>query len=134
MTHKLYTDGGSRGNPGPGAIGVVLENENGEVIYELAKYIGKCTNNEAEYVALIAGLKVAENKKVEELEVFIDSQLVEKQINGEYKVKDIRMKKLWTQAANFRQKFKSLKFTHVKRGKNKRADALVNEALDSNGF
>jgi len=134
MTYKLFTDGGSRGNPGPGAIGVVLENENGEIIYELAKYIGKCTNNEAEYIALIAGLKISQKKNVKDLEVFIDSQLVAKQLNGEYKVKDSRMRKLWTEAANFRQKFNLIKFTHVKRGKNKRADALVNEALDSNGF
>jgi ribonuclease HI len=134
MTYKLFTDGGSRGNPGPGGIGVVLENDKGEVIYELAKYIGKCTNNEAEYLALIAGLKIAEQKKVKNLEAFIDSQLVAKQVNGEYKVKDARMKMYYREAANFRGVFDNLKFTHVKRGKNTRADELVNEALDSNGF
>jgi ribonuclease HI len=134
MTHILHTDGGSRGNPGPGAIGVVLENDKGEIIYELSKYIGKCTNNEAEYLALIAGLKIAERKKVEDIKVYIDSELVAKQVNGEYRVKSPNLKKYYKEAANFRTKFKNIEFTHVKRHKNTKADALVNEALDSNGF
>ncbi|MFC1755786.1 ribonuclease HI family protein [Patescibacteria group bacterium] len=134
MTYSLFTDGGSRGNPGPGAIGVVIENDKGETIYELSKYIGKCTNNEAEYLALIAGLKVAENKKLDNLEVYIDSELVTKQVNGEYKVKSPNLKKYYVEAANFRKKFDNIDFIHVKRHKNTKADKLVNEALDSNGF
>ena len=134
MTYSLFTDGGSRGNPGPGAIGVVIENDKGETIYELSKYVGECTNNEAEYLALIAGLKVAKNKKLDSLEVYIDSELVAKQVNGEYRVKSPNLKKYYKEAANFRKKFDSLEFIHVKRHKNTKADALVNEALDSNGF
>ncbi len=84
MTYSLYTDGGARGNPGPGAIGVVLENDKGEVVYELSKCIGECTNNEAEYVALWTGLQMAASKEVKKVEVFVDSELVAKQVNGEY--------------------------------------------------
>jgi len=134
MTYSLFTDGGSRGNPGPGAIGVVIENEKGETIYELSKYIGKCTNNEAEYSALIAGLKLAQKKGFNDLKVYIDSELITKQINGEYRVKSSNLKKFYIEAANFRKVFDKLEFIHVKRHKNKKADALVNEALDSNGF
>ena len=134
MTYSLHADGGSRGNPGPGAIGVVIENDKGKEIFELSKYIGECTNNEAEYQALIAGLKAAKKKGIENLDVFLDSELVTKQVNGEYKVKSPNLKKYYVEAANFRKSFEKLQFIHVKRHKNVKADALVNKALDSNGF
>ncbi len=113
---------------------MVIENDKGEVIYELAKYIGKCTNNEAEYTAVIAGLKVSQEKGLENLDVYIDSELVAKQVNGEYRVKSPNLKKYYKEAANFRGKFQKLQFIHVKRHKNKKADTLVNQALDSHGF
>ena len=133
MTYTLHTDGGARGNPGPGAIGAVITKGN-EVIYELSKYIGKCTNNEAEYFAVLYGLKSALNKNITKLEVFVDSELVVKQINGEYRVKNLRLKKIFDKVKKLQSEFEKISFIHVKRNKNKRADALVNEALDQNGF
>ena len=134
MTYKLYTDGGARGNPGPGAIGVVILNNKEEVIYELAKYIGKCTNNEAEYEALETGLDSAVKRKITDLNVYLDSELITKQIKGEYKVKSSSLKKYYTRVKKLESEFNKISFTHVKREKNKKADALVNEALDANGF
>lgn len=137
MTYKLHTDGGSRGNPGPGAIGAVITNSTTQgdaVIYELSKYIGRCTNNEAEYLAVFYGLKAALDKNINELEVFVDSELVVKQLSGEYKVKNLRLKKIFDEVKKLQSSFTKLSFTHVKRNKNKRADELVNEALDQNGF
>lgn len=127
----LYTDGGARGNPGPGAIGIVLENEEHEVVYELSQYIGECTNNEAEYTALWTGLQIALNKGFSKAEVFVDSQLVVRQMKGEYKVKNDRLKKMYQRAFNLINNFEQVTFTHVKRSENKKADALVNSALDS---
>ena len=133
MTFTLHTDGGARGNPGPGGIGIVLKNSDQEVVYEAAKYIGECTNNEAEYLALIEGLKASLGKDVKQLESFVDSELVVKQLNGEYKVKNERLKSLHAEASQFANSFEKITFTHVRREKNKRADELVNEALDSHG-
>lgn len=134
MTYSLYTDGGARGNPGPGAIGVVLENEKGEAVYELSKFIGECTNNEAEYVALWTGLQMAVSKELKKVDAFVDSELVVKQVNGEYKVKNARLKKMYQRVKSLISNFDQISFTHVKRSANKKADALVNEALDNNGF
>ena len=134
MTHYLYTDGGSRGNPGPGAIGIVIENSNNEIIYEQSRYIGTCTNNEAEYTALHQGLIAASLKEIQDLECFIDSELVVNQLNGKYKMKNENLKKIYLKIKELQKSFNKISFTHVKRGKNKKADALVNDALDSNGF
>ncbi|MFC1722242.1 ribonuclease HI family protein [Patescibacteria group bacterium] len=134
MTYKLYTDGGSRGNPGPGAIGIVLINGAGEVIYEMAKYIGECTNNEAEYLGILFGLKAAQERDVSNLDVFMDSELVIKQLKGDYKVKNARLIKICNEVKSISANFNKISFTHVKRVNNKMADSLVNEALDQNGF
>jgi ribonuclease HI len=134
MTHSLYIDGGARGNPGPGAIGVVLENEDGEVIYELSKYIGECTNNDAEYTALWTGLQIAVNREIKNVEVFTDSELVAKQVRGEYKVKNDRLRKMHGRVKSLVSNFDQISFTHIKRSANKKADALVNKALNNNGF
>lgn len=134
MTCHVYTDGGARGNPGPGAIGVVITDENDQVIYELSKYIGQCTNNEAEYTALWTGLQTALNKGCTEAEVFVDSELVVKQVNGEYKVKNTRLQRMYQRVKNLADSFEQVKFTHVKRSENQRADTLVNQALDNNGY
>jgi len=127
--HKLFTDGGSRGNPGPSAIGAVLYDEDKE-IDSVAEYIGEGTNNQAEYQALIAGLNLALKRNIKELDCYLDSELVVKQLNREYKVKDKELAKIFVKIWNLSLQFKKITFTHVRREKNKRADELVNQALD----
>jgi ribonuclease HI len=126
----INTDGGSRGNPGPAAIGVVFSDEAGEVVAKFKECIGETTNNVAEYSALILALTKANDFEVNEIECRLDSELVVKQLNGLYKVKDPNMKELHgkVQELTF---FKPVKFIHVRREYNKLADALVNEALDA---
>ena len=128
----VYTDGGARGNPGPGAIGVVIKNHSGEVIKEIGKNIGKSTNNEAEYKAIITGLETCFEKGAKELECYLDSQLVVSQLKGEFKVKDAKLKILWAQAKNVEKNFKEVLYFHIPREKNYLADKIVNEVLDSN--
>jgi ribonuclease HI len=121
----LYTDGGARGNPGPAGIGVVLAVGKKEPM-KISTYIGEATNNVAEYTALVTGMKLAHNHGVTHLQCFLDSELVVKQLNGDYK----GMKPLHAEASELRDEFVHVTFSHVERGKNKDADALVNEALD----
>jgi len=127
----IETDGGSRGNPGQAAIGVVV---NGR---EYAEHIGVKTNNEAEYAALIFALKKAKQllgkakAKATDIEVRMDSELVVKQMNSQYKISEESLQPLFMQVWNLRLDFKSVKFVHVLRGENRRADALVNQALDT---
>ena len=125
----LFTDGGSRGNPGPAGIGFVLKIGGGEAI-EKGEAIGKATNNQAEYRALLAGLARAQREKVPVLDVFMDSELVVKQIKGEYRVKDVKLVPLFAEVEEALEGFEKVTFKHVKRDKNKRADWLVNKALD----
>lgn len=133
----IHTDGGARGNPGPAGIGVVIEDETGEVLKELSEYIGEATNNVAEYHALIRALgeaKVLFGERTLELpvEVMMDSELVVRQCQGVYKVKDPTLKEKFAMVAQMRMEdFPNLAFTHVRREKNSRADELVNEAIDS---
>lgn len=126
---KLYTDGGARGNPGPAGIGGILLNED-NVVVEFSHYIGRTTNNVAEYKALIKGLQLAEGK-TNKLECYLDSQLVVRQLKGEYKVKQPHLRQLVAQVHQLGAKFSSIKYQHIAREKNKRADGLVNQALDS---
>lgn len=126
----LNTDGGARGNPGPGAIGVVIKNAKGEVVFELGRYLGVCTNNEAEYKALEAGMQSALEKKFADLTCNLDSELVVKQLNGEYKVKNDRLQILYKKIKELEKKFEKISYHHVPRAKNKEADALVNKVLD----
>ncbi len=127
----IYTDGGARGNPGPAAIGVVV----GEKSYGEA--IGNTTNNIAEYKAVIFGLKKAKTllggKKAEEtdVEVHSDSELIVSQMNGKYKIKEDSLKPLFIDIWNLKQDFKSVSFIHIPREKNREADKLVNQALDT---
>jgi ribonuclease HI len=130
---KLFTDGGARGNPGPAGIGAVILDEEGKVIAEISEYIGKTTNNQAEYKALIAGLAKAKELGAEELEVFLDSELVVKQLNREYRVKDKDLAPLFLQVYNISLGFKKIIFKHIYREKNELADKLVNQALDKAG-
>lgn len=125
----IYTDGGARNNPGPAGIGVVIYDEKGEIIETHKEYIGKATNNVAEYRALIEGLRRAKKYDPEEIESRLDSELVKKQVTGEYKCKDENMKALLEQVREL-VFFKSVIFTHVPRAQNKLADKLANEAMD----
>lgn len=129
--HKLqiYTDGGARGNPGPGGIGAVIWSGN-ELIGRHKKYIGVATNNQAEYKAVILALEEAKKLGASELEFFLDSELVVKQLRQEYKVKDKELAPLFVQAWNLGFSFKKVTYTHIPREKNKEADKLVNEAID----
>ncbi|MBI2414724.1 ribonuclease HI family protein [candidate division WWE3 bacterium] len=127
----LHTDGGARGNPGPSAAGIVIENESGEVVRELGIFLGHCTNNEAEYQALIHGIKTAQSLGADRLSCFLDSELVVKQVNGLYKVKNTNMKALNEKVTKLKPFFKEIDFTHVPREKNEKADKLVNEVLDA---
>ncbi|MFA5158219.1 MAG: ribonuclease HI family protein [Patescibacteria group bacterium] len=136
----INTDGGSRGNPGPAAIGVVFGNEEGEVIHQHKECIGKATNNEAEYQAIIKALELLLKSKwfsennIAEKEVIcrLDSQLVVEQINGNYKIKQDHIKLLIAQVRQMiAQMHLNISFVHVRREENKLADKLVNQALDS---
>jgi ribonuclease HI len=127
---KLSTDGGARGNPGPAAYGYVLETEDGTVLDARGQTIGVATNNVAEYRALIAGLEAALAHGVSELEVVSDSELLVKQMRGEYKVKNAALKTLSTQAAALGRGLDSVSYTAVRRELNELADRLVNDALD----
>ncbi|MFH2136151.1 MAG: ribonuclease HI family protein [Patescibacteria group bacterium] len=126
---QIFTDGGARGNPGPAGIGVVIWSGN-ELVGRHKKYIGKATNNQAEYKAVILALEEAKKLEPVELEFFLDSELVVKQLNREYKVKDENLAPLFVQVWNASMGFKKVTFTHVPREKNKEADKLVNEAID----
>ncbi len=126
----VYADGGSRGNPGPAGAGAYLENEGGEPVARIYKYLGETTNNVAEYSALIFGLKEALRQKAEEVTVRMDSQLVVRQIAGEYRVKEPTLQKLHAQAQDLLGNFKRYRVEHIPRAENAKADELANYAMD----
>jgi ribonuclease HI len=130
---RLSTDGGARGNPGPAAYGYVLESKDGSVLAAHGEAIGTATNNVAEYRALIAGLEKAVELGVDDLEVISDSELVVKQMRGEYKVKNEALRELSLDAAALARRLKSVTYKAVRREHNELADRLVNEALDALG-
>jgi len=131
-----YTDGGSRGNPGPAGIGVYITDEAGKVLREVKQTIGNATNNYAEYYAVVIALQtlkqvIGKDTKTAEVELRMDSELVKKQLNGEYQIKEPGLVPLFIEIHNMRvSSFPNVIFTHVPREKNKEADRLVNEALD----
>ena len=133
MKARLSTDGGSRGNPGPAAYGYVLEAEDGTVLDARGDTIGVATNNVAEYRALLAGLTSALERGVDELEVVSDSELLVRQMRGEYKVKSPTLRELVDEAQGLARQLGSVRYTAVRREHNELADRLVNEALDSAG-
>ena len=133
MKARLSTDGGSRGNPGPAAYGYVLEAEDGTVLDARGDTIGVATNNVAEYRALVAGLTSALERGVDELEVVSDSELLVRQMRGEYKVKSPTLRELVDEAQGLARQLGSVRYTAVRREHNELADRLVNEALDSAG-
>src|SRR3989344_312491 len=126
----IYSDGGARGNPGPAAIGVVIYDDAGKEIKRISQSIGETTNNQAEYKALLAALKFAAEMKSESLVCHLDSELVVKQMQGSYKIKEPTLQPLAQEALRLMTQFKEVRFVHVRREKNKLADQLVNEALD----
>ena len=131
MKARLHTDGGARGNPGPAGIGVVLTDESGSVIGELARGIGQTTNNVAEYTALIAGLELALQRGVEDLDVFVDSELVVEQVEGRWKIKNERLRALAVRARSLFGRFRSVSIKHVGRDQNAGADRLANQGIDA---
>jgi ribonuclease HI len=131
MKARLSTDGGARGNPGPAAYGYVLEAEDGTILAAHGEAIGVATNNVAEYRALIAGLEKAVEVGVRELEVVSDSELLVKQMRGEYRVKNESLRELSGQASRLARQIGRVRWTAVRREHNELADRLVNEALDS---
>jgi ribonuclease HI len=127
---RLSTDGGARGNPGPAAYGYVLEAEDGTILDARGEPIGVATNNVAEYRGLIAGLARAVEAGVDEVEVVSDSELIVKQMRGEYRVKNEALRTLSLEAATLARKIGRVTYTAVRREHNELADQLVNEALD----
>jgi ribonuclease HI len=128
---RLFTDGGARGNPGPAAYGFVLEAEDGTVLAAEGQAIGVATNNVAEYSGLVAGLRKALELLVPDVEVVSDSELLVKQMRGEYRVKNEALRTLFVEASTLARDLQSVEYRHVKRAHNELADRLVNEALDA---
>ncbi|MGD0272514.1 MAG: ribonuclease HI family protein [Gaiellaceae bacterium] len=131
MKARLFTDGGARGNPGPAAYGYVLEAEDGTVLDTRGQTIGTATNNVAEYSGLVAGLARAVELGVDELEVVSDSELVVRQMTGDYRVKNEGLRQLNHEAATLARKIRRVTYRAVRREHNELADRLVNEALDA---
>jgi ribonuclease HI len=130
MNCTIYTDGGARGNPGPGAAAAVILNEEEDVVSEVSAYLGATTNNVAEYEALLLALQRARELGYERASIRMDSELIVRQLNGIYKVKDPKMRELYGQAVRALRGFTDWNVVHVPRSENKRADELVNEVLD----
>jgi ribonuclease HI len=128
---RLSTDGGARGNPGPAAYGYVLESDDGHVLAAHGEAIGRATNNVAEYSGLVAGMAKAAELGVRELEVVSDSELLVKQMRGDYRVKNEALRELWEEATALERRFAKVRYTAVRRAHNELADRLVNEALDA---
>lgn len=134
MQVLIYTDGGSRGNPGPAASGAVIkelkDGIEGEILAEVMKYLGETTNNQAEYTAIVIGLEKAKELGATRVELRMDSELATKQLNGEYKVKNPEIAKRFLEVKNLMHSFERVVFKHVRRENNTEADALVNKCLD----
>jgi ribonuclease HI len=128
--HRANIDGGSRGNPGPASYGVVIRDPRGDIVAKLKKYIGRMTNNVAEYYGLIAALDYAQSHGIRALRVESDSELLVQQMRGRYKVKSADLQPLFERAKKMSQSFESFRIDHVYREQNREADALANEALD----
>ncbi len=131
MKARLFTDGGARGNPGPAAYGFVLEADDGTVLAAEGVAIGTATNNVAEYRGLVEGLRKALELQVPEVEVVSDSELMVKQMRGEYRVKNDALRGLFVEASGLARQLSAVEYRHVKRAHNELADRLVNEALDA---
>jgi len=128
----IYSDGASRGNPGPAAMAVKIVDEHGCVVKKVSKFLGRRTNNEAEYEALIVALDLARTYTEDSVECFLDSELVVKQLNGEYRVRNPRLESLWLKVHELRRHFQKISFTHVPRSDEniEEVDKLANDVLD----
>jgi ribonuclease HI len=126
----LYTDGASRGNPGPAGIGVVILDSKRKKLKELSKYIGETTNNVAEYSALICALEEAQSMAAGEVVIYMDSELMTRQLTGEYRVKSEEIRPLFEKALGLLKKLGSFEIKHIERAKNKDADRLANRAVN----
>ena len=126
----IYIDGASKGNPGRAGAGILIANGEGTKISEVSRYLGHKTNNEAEYWALLLGLREAERLKGESVQVFTDSELVERQINGLYRVKDLNLKALHKKVVQNSKRFSSFEIRSIPREGNKEADRLANQAIE----
>lgn len=130
-TLRLFTDGASRGNPGPAGLGVVIEDDMGMRLRGLHRWLGVTTNNEAEYRALIEGLKAVKEWKPDRLEIYLDSKLVVEQLNGGWKIKARELMPLHMEAKDLLKQFPDVMLAHVDRSKNRGADHLANMAIDA---
>lgn len=129
---KAWIDGASRGNPGPAGMGVVVKDENGEKISEVSEYLGsELTNNQAEYKALLSALELCDELGVREVEVKSDSQLLVRQMKGEYKVRSKNLKDLYRKAIDLESKFQKIAYKHIPRADNATADRLAREATEN---
>lgn len=127
---KIYTDGGARGNPGPAAMGIVIKDDKNNILKEYAESLGRKTNNQAEYLALLKGLELAGEFKAQEIHCFLDSELVVKQMKQEYRVKDKDLQPLFLKVWNVALRFKKVTYQHIPRTLNTEADNLLNLELD----
>lgn len=127
---RVYIDGGARGNPGPAATGVVIKDETGKNIAAYGEYLGEVTNNTAEYRAILSALQKAKTLGATAVDCYLDSLLLVEQLNGKWHVREPHLQKLFVQTWNAAAQFKKATFTHVRREKNKEADAFVNKTLD----
>lgn len=127
---KIFSDGGARGNPGPAGIGAVIYDEKGDILAEISEYLGKTTNNQAEYKAIIRALEKAKELGAKKAECYLDSELVVKQLKREYKVKNKDLAPLFLKMHNLILSFEDVSFHHVRRENNKEADKLANIAMD----
>ena len=125
----IFTDGGAEPNPGPGGIGVVIQNRHGESITTISRSVGTVTNNQAEYMAVIVALEKAISLGFNEVEMRADSELIVRQINGRYKVKNANLKPLYQKVIELKSRLKSFTITHIPRNLNREADKLAGEAL-----
>ncbi len=129
----IYADGGSRNNPGPSALGVVIADEKGKILKEYSHYLGEATNNQAEYEAVIFALQKAKQLKYKNIELRIDSELIGRQLLGKYKIKDLDLQPLFIKAWNLRLDFEKVDIKIIHREQNKKADKLVNQELNGRG-
>ena len=132
MKYVIFTDGGARGNPGPAGVGVAIFDAKGKILKKIAQYLGERTNNEAEYEAVLLALEQASKLGAGEVVINLDSELVARQLNNVYRVKNNRMRALVIKVHNIETKFKKVSYKHIPREKNELADQLVNEVIDEN--
>jgi len=126
----IYADGGARGNPGPAGAGAYLEDQDGKELAQLYRYLGETTNNVAEYTAFIMALQEAKKRGIPDLEIYLDSELIVRQIEGTYRVKKPHLKKLYDQALALLENFPHYQIQHIPREQNQEADRLANFAID----